>query len=363
MITAPPGSNEVLPQSYFKDIDYKENVIQWDLCGEPQPAVRLAALQGMFGSIGSSAGKRKTTILDCGCGAGDNAIFLASLGFDCLGFDLNPTAVEVARERSAANEASAAAKAAGGATEFIQASATDLGAAARVQERARELGGGFEVALDSALLHCLDDDAQRTYVEGLRALAKPGASLFVGCFSDGNPDPWTNPRRMSEAELRALIAPQRGWRLVSLRQVWYQRPDKTRRVPRQSGGKWTMAWWCHAEACAKEQVVEGVQEADLRPPSAVEYRLPRWFYRTTLPALGGGVELTLVVARSDGDPQVEELPWWLTLTKRWRLIVGWRATGSGSPKEGPGQRAAGTCFGFGGESIWGEDFFMLDADC
>ena len=31
--------------------------------------------------------------------------------------------------------------------------------------------------------------------------------------------------------------------------------------------------------------------------------------------------------------------------------------------EGPAERGVGTCFGFGGESIWGEDFFMLDADC
>ena len=44
----------------------------------------------------------------------------------------------------------------------------------------------------------------------------------------------TGPRRMSEAQLRALCSEARGWRLVDLRQAWYERPAGAR----------TMAWWC-----------------------------------------------------------------------------------------------------------------------
>ena len=129
-----------------------------------------------------------------------------------LGFDLSGNAVATATKRGDRPETSSAIAAAGGSVEFVQASATELGGAARVQARSRELGG-FEVALDSALLHCLDDEPQRAYLDGLHALLRSGGTLFIGCFSDANPDPWLNPRRMSEAQLRVRhrrLEPQPG---------------------------------------------------------------------------------------------------------------------------------------------------------
>jgi SAM-dependent methyltransferase len=158
---------EVLPQSFFEQLRYDKDLIQWDLFGQPQPCVRHAALTGAFGA-------KESAVLDCGCGAGDNAVFLAALGYDVLGFDVGASAVATARERSAADQASDAIASAHGHVEFVQASATALDEATRVQQRARELGG-FAVALDSALIHCLDDDAQRAYVDGVRAVMRPGA--------------------------------------------------------------------------------------------------------------------------------------------------------------------------------------------
>ena len=196
------ADSEVLPQSYFQQLDYDEAAVPWDLLGRPQPCVRDAALQGAFGE--------GTAILDCGCGAGDNANWLAAKGFDVLGFDFNPSAVATARSRSAEAATAEAIAAASGAVEFTVASAVDLKAAERIQERARELGG-FEVILDSALLHCLDDEAQRAYLDGVRPLLRPGGRLYIGCFSDRNPDPWKNPRRLSEAQLRALFDEANGW--------------------------------------------------------------------------------------------------------------------------------------------------------
>ena len=237
---------EVLPQAYFESIKYDEGGVPWDLYGRPQPPVRNAANAGEFGAAG-------TCILDCGCGAGDNANWLATRGYDVLGFDFCPSAVQTARERAASAEvASAIAETDGGAVEIVRASATDLDAASRIQERAKELGG-FETVLDSALLHCLDDEAQHAYVSGLRPLVRTGGKVLVGCFSDANPDPWSNPRRMSEAQLRALFSEERGFRITELREAWYERPSDR---ASGRGGAWTMAWWCVAEA------VE-VQECDL----------------------------------------------------------------------------------------------------
>jgi SAM-dependent methyltransferase len=109
-----------------------------------------------------------------------------------LGFDLSPSAVATAREVSGYADVLAAIAEHGGAVEFTEASAVDLGGAERVQARARELGG-FAVVLDSALLHCLDDEAQRAYLAGVRPLVRPGGKLLLGCFSDANPEPWSCP--------------------------------------------------------------------------------------------------------------------------------------------------------------------------
>ena len=56
----------------FATLDYDAEFVPWDI-GEAQPQVRNAARDGAFGSAG-------TTVLDCGCGAGDNANWLAARG-------------------------------------------------------------------------------------------------------------------------------------------------------------------------------------------------------------------------------------------------------------------------------------------
>mmetsp|Transcript_11987 Transcript_11987/g.22460 ORF Transcript_11987/g.22460 Transcript_11987/m.22460 type:complete len:528 (+) Transcript_11987:60-1643(+) len=241
-------NGEVLPQSYFEQLKYDEGGVPWDLCGRPQPPVRNAAQDGAFGPKG-------TAILDCGCGAGDNANWLAMNGYRIFGFDLSPSAVTTARERAASSEVASVVEQANGSVAFAEASATDLGSADRVQTWARDLDG-FGVVLDSALLHCLDDEAQQTYLDGVRQLMRPGGKMFVGCFSDANPDPWSNPRRISRERLQALFSKKRGWRLVDLKEAWYERPaDRTA----SRGGAWTMAWWCSAEL-----------SAEALPPAALE---------------------------------------------------------------------------------------------
>lgn len=122
---------------------------------------------------------------------------------------------------------------------FEVASCTDL-LRSPVHEVADAIGG-FPVALDSALLHCLDDKTQRRYVGELAKVVRTGGRLYVGCFSDANPDPWSNPRRLSEAHLRALFAGP-AWRVETIEPAWYERPWALNEGHRS--GAWTMAWWC-----------------------------------------------------------------------------------------------------------------------
>lgn len=328
LLSQPEG--EVLPRSFFQLLDYSVDTVQWDLRGQPQPAVRAAARSGQFGAPG-------TAILDCGSGAGDNAKMLSDLGYDVMGFDVSASAISTAQERCECSESTQ------GTVEFVQASATDLGTAARVQARARDLGG-FEVALDSALIHCLDDDDQRAYLAGVRQLVRPGGSLFVGCFSDANLDPWQNPRRMSEAQLRALLAPRHGWQLAEIKEAWYRRPAALS----SNGGAWTMAWWCHAKClpadpflATSQASVEGDSTGEPTPRNGL---MPKWLYRTKV----DDGEFSLLLARSDGS---QRLPAPIRgLTSKWRLVGAWRA----SPEE------RGVCFGLGADEMWGEEFFLLD---
>ena len=60
----------------------------WDIPG-PQPA--YVALE--------EAGKIRGSVLDAGCGTGENAMFLASRGHEVWGLDFVPVAIERARPR------------------------------------------------------------------------------------------------------------------------------------------------------------------------------------------------------------------------------------------------------------------------
>jgi 2-polyprenyl-3-methyl-5-hydroxy-6-metoxy-1,4-benzoquinol methylase len=72
------------------DASYQDGPPPWDV-GVPQPAVvRLAAAGGFAG-----------TVLDAGCGSGENALHVASLGRPVLGVDVAITALAMAREKAA----------------------------------------------------------------------------------------------------------------------------------------------------------------------------------------------------------------------------------------------------------------------
>lgn len=61
---------------------------------DPDPAVRRAAAAGFF--------RPGEAILDIGCGAGSNVLFLARAGFEAHGVDLSPGAVRAAVTRARA---------------------------------------------------------------------------------------------------------------------------------------------------------------------------------------------------------------------------------------------------------------------
>lgn len=119
---------------------------------------------------------------------------VASRGFDVLGVDAAPTAIELARRK--ATERGLAAR-------FVVGDALRLG----------DLGERFDTVLDSALFHVFDDASRVPYVESLRAAIVPGGRLLLCCFSDAQPGDW-GPRRVTESELRSAF--RDGWRIESI---------------------------------------------------------------------------------------------------------------------------------------------------
>jgi cyclopropane fatty-acyl-phospholipid synthase-like methyltransferase len=164
----------------------------WDL-GQPQPAFVRLAEQGLLTG----------TVLDAGCGTGEQTLLAASHGADALGVDVSPLALEIARGKAAARGIPAAAGGQVGRARFEVADALKL----------RELGLGFDTIIDSGLFHVFDDERRVRYVTSLASVLRPGGRLYLMCFSDRQPGMF-GPRRVSQDELRAAFAD--GWTIVAI---------------------------------------------------------------------------------------------------------------------------------------------------
>jgi len=134
-------------------------------------------------------------VLDAGCGTGEHALQVASLGPYVLGVDVAETAVSIAREKAAARGLDA---------DFVVADALHLD----------RLGRMFETVLDCGLFHTFDSDERQDYVASLASVTSRGGRLYVLCFSDLAPG--TGPHPVSQEELRAAFKHRGGWSVASI---------------------------------------------------------------------------------------------------------------------------------------------------
>ncbi|MUL64373.1 SAM-dependent methyltransferase [Mycobacterium sp. CBMA 234] len=113
------------------------------------------------------------TALDIGCGTGDNALYLAGLGWDVTGVDYVATAVEKARAKAAARKGPALK----GSVRFDQADATRL--------TGQGIGADFSLITDNGCLHGMSADDRDAYVGEVTAVAAPEARLLIVAFVPG----------------------------------------------------------------------------------------------------------------------------------------------------------------------------------
>jgi SAM-dependent methyltransferase len=179
----PPTSHERMSGQPW-DASYHDGPAPWDI-GRPQQAVLRLAAEGAFTS----------TVLDAGCGTGENALHLASLGLSVLGVDVAETALAIARKK--ADER-------GLEVEFAAADAFELD----------RLGRRFETVLDCGLFHTCDGDERPRYVASLASVTQHDGMLYVLCFSDEGPD--TGPHPVSRDDLRAAFNARTGWSLTAI---------------------------------------------------------------------------------------------------------------------------------------------------
>lgn len=118
----------------------------WDV-GRPQGEfVRLA--QG---------GEITGTVLDVGCGTGENALYLASLGHKVWGVDSSPLAIEKAKRKALERDIEAT---------FLVWDASEL----------HRLGRKFDTVIDSGLFHVFSDQERRVFARSLAAIVRGGGT-------------------------------------------------------------------------------------------------------------------------------------------------------------------------------------------
>jgi len=164
---------------------------RWEI-GRPQKAI-LDVADKITGSV-----------LDSGCGTGENALFLASRGQKVTGIDFLSEPINLAKQKAAERGLTAT---------FLMMDALAL----------KELPEVFDNLIDSGLFHVFSDDDRQRYVEGLASVLRPGGRLFLLCFSDAEPGE-QGPRRVSKKEITDAFAD--GWAVESIEPSRYEvRPD------------------------------------------------------------------------------------------------------------------------------------------
>jgi SAM-dependent methyltransferase len=123
-----------------------------------------------------------------GCGRGHDARFLASLGYETVGFDFSPAALAAARAL-AARDASAA--------RFEQRDVFALG---------RELPNAFDGAWEYTCFCAIDPARRAEYIASLAGTIRPGGWL-LGCFFPLRGNPIGPPFPVSVDGVRRALVP------------------------------------------------------------------------------------------------------------------------------------------------------------
>jgi SAM-dependent methyltransferase len=140
-----------------------EATIPWD-CGEPR--YLLVEWAGDF----DGTGKRAIVI---GCGMGDDAEFLAGLGYDTVAFDASVTAIKLARDRFPHSKAL-----------FLTADLLQL---------PDDWRGAFDLVVEIQTVQSLPLHLREAAITRIGDLVAPGGTLFVAAVVRDENEPFDGP--------------------------------------------------------------------------------------------------------------------------------------------------------------------------
>jgi SAM-dependent methyltransferase len=187
----------------YRFVEMYQGQPPWDI-GRPQPTVVELEQAGQFGR----------TILDVGCGTGENALFLAERGHTVCGLDYVAVAIERAKAKAAERNVP---------VEFIVGNALELD----------RLDRQFDTVLDCGLFHCFSDEERVPFVRGLAEVLRHGGLLHILCFSDAEPA-GDGPRRITEAEIRTTFLS--GWAIRQIKATRFEATNLPEGIHFSPGG-------------------------------------------------------------------------------------------------------------------------------
>jgi len=160
----------------------------WDI-GRPQPAIVHLAQSGNI--VG--------TVLEVGCGTGENALYLSSLGHDVWAIDTAQEVIDKARRKSLERRIR---------VNFRLVDALALSC----------LGLTFDTVIDSGLFHVFSDEERVEFANNLGAVLMPGGKYFMLCISER--ETREGPRRVTQAEIRDTF--RNGWTINDIQETRFE---------------------------------------------------------------------------------------------------------------------------------------------
>ena len=145
-------------------------------------------------------GSIRGRVLDAGCGTGENALYLASKGYQVRGVDLSPTAIAKARAKATERGLS---------VEFAVHDVLDL----------EGLDQEFDTVIDSGVFHTFSDEDGPRLVASVASVLPPGGAYHMISFSELEPGSW-GPRRVTATNIREAFT--EGWKVEDISDACYE---------------------------------------------------------------------------------------------------------------------------------------------